>query len=115
MSKGTKLWHNPRCSKSRQALQFLREQGIEPVVYEYLKTPPSRDDVSTVLSLLQINPHDLLRTKEQAYQDLNLKGADSESVLAAIETHPVLIERPIVIHGDRAVIARPTDRIKEIL
>ena len=110
-----KIWHNPRCSKSRKALQLLQERGFHPEVYEYLKTPPSREDVRGVLSLLNMGPGDLLRRKEQAYKDLGLATANADAILDAMESHPVLIERPIIIRGERAVIARPTERIEDIL
>ena len=115
MSDLIKIWHNPRCSKSRLALQLLQEEGFTPEVYEYLKTPPSREEVRTVLGLLDMSPAQLLRRKEQPYKELALASADEDAILDAIEANPVLIERPIIIRGERAVIARPTERIKEIL
>jgi arsenate reductase len=117
MSQSVKVWHNPRCSKSRLALQYLESKGCEVEVFEYLKTPPQRSDIEEVLSFLGMNVKSILRRGETPFKDLNL-GADettTDEVLEAVLSNPILIERPIVVHGTKAVVARPTERIDEIL
>lgn len=110
------IYHNPRCRKSREALKALEESGVEFQVVEYLKTPPDADSLQTILDKLQISPSELLRKNEsiwkEAYRGKDLSDAQ---IIQAMADHPKLIERPIVINGDRAVIARPADRIEEIL
>lgn len=111
------IWHNPRCGKSRQALALLREHGIEPEIFEYLKTPPTAEDLDTLLGLLGLEPRALLRTKEAPYQELDLgnAGVRRDELLAAMAKYPILIERPIVIRGEHAVIARPPEKALEIV
>jgi len=111
----TTIWHNPRCTKSRQALALLREHGIEPKVYLYLDTPPSLSDLKKVLKTLGITAQDLARKGEDAYKDGGLKDADDAGVLKAMVAEPRLIERPIVITEKGAVIGRPTEKILEII
>lgn len=112
-----KIYHNPRCSKSRQTLALLQENGHQPEVVEYLKTPPSADELRQVLNFLQIPPRQLMRTKEAPYAELGLAdpGLSDEQLIEAMVSHPVLIERPIVIHGSRAAIGRPPEQVLEIL
>jgi arsenate reductase (glutaredoxin) len=109
--KAVTLWHNPRCSKSRQALELLRERGVEPEVVEYLKDPPSAQELGRVLKLLGMEPRDLMRKKEPPYRELGLANASlgRDALIAAMVEHPILIERPVVIAGSRAVLARPPD------
>lgn len=111
------IYHNPRCSKSRQALKLIEARGIKPRVIEYLKQPPSEAELKRILELLNIGPRDLLRTGEAAYTEAGLENKDlSEAqIIAAIRRHPILLQRPIVIAGDRAVIGRPPERVLEIL
>lgn len=111
------IYHNPRCSKSRQTLALLGEQGVEPQVVEYLKTPPDRPTLERILQLLNLEPRALLRTKEPEYQALGLDdpNLDREGLIEAMLSHPKLIERPIVIHGNRAAIGRPPEKVLEIL
>jgi len=111
------IWHNPRCSKSRAALDLLRAQGVEPVVVEYLRTPPTADEIGAVLRKLGLGARQLLRSGEDAYRRLNLAAANlTDADLAdAMAAHPELIERPVVIAGDRAVVGRPPGRALEIL
>lgn len=111
------LYHNPRCSKSRQALQLLREQGIEPVIIEYLKHPPAREELGRLLALLGMEPRALMRRKERIYRD---KGLDDprlkrEDLIEAMVRDPILIERPILVCRDKAVLGRPPERILEII
>jgi arsenate reductase len=111
------LYHNPRCSKSREALALLRERGLNPEVMLYLETPPSVAELKAVLSKLKLSPRDLLRTKEALYAELGLENTrlTDAALLKAMVDNPVLIERPILVSGKRAVIGRPPERILEIL
>jgi len=110
------IFHNPRCSKSRAALALLEERGIDPVVIEYLKDSPSRSDLERIMGLLGIDdPRGMMRTSEDAYRQLDLVGASRDELLDAMAANPILIERPIVVRGDRAVIGRPTERVRELL
>lgn len=111
------LWHNPRCSKSRAARVLLGERGIEPAIRDYLHNPPSVDELRTLLVALRLPARQLLRTAEPAFAELGLDGAglDEATLLAAMATHPQLIERPVFVAGGRAVIARPPERVLELL
>ncbi len=111
------IYHNPRCSKSRQTLNLLRDRGIEPRIIEYLKTPPDEQTLSGILQMLGIQPADLVRTKEDEFGELGLheKMDDPKSLIRAMTTHPILIERPIVVNGDRARLGRPPENVLEIL
>ncbi|MCG6857529.1 MAG: arsenate reductase (glutaredoxin) [Salaquimonas sp.] len=110
------IWHNPRCSKSRQTLELLRNRGVEPRVIEYLKNPPSRAEIKRVLGLLGITAHDLLRRGEAAYKERGLsKKTDEADIIEAMIHDPVLIERPVVITEDRAIIGRPPEAVLEIV
>ena len=111
------IYHNPDCSKSRETLGLLRERGIEPEVVEYLKSPPDEETLERLLRLLEIEPADLLRSREEEYAGLGLDARldDREALIAAMAAHPVLIERPIVVAGDRARLGRPPQRVLEII
>ena len=115
------IYHNPRCSKSRQTLQLLRDRGIEPQVVEYLKTPPSARELDAILKLLEMAPRDAMRRKEPPYKDRNLDdaGLDRKALVAAMVADPVLIERPIVVverdGGRSARMGRPPEAVLEIL
>ena len=110
------IYHNPRCSKSRQALGLLRENAEEPEVVEYLKVPLGQAELAGLLKKLNVPAHDLLRTKEDEYNELDLSpDTPEEDILTAIAAHPILLERPIVVKGRRAVIARPPDLVEELL
>lgn len=110
------IYHNPRCSKSRQALELLREHGVEPEVVEYLKDPPTAARVRELIELLKLPPHALLRPKEAPYEALGLSQKSSKSDVAkAIAEHPILLERPLVVIGKKAVIGRPPERVLELL
>ncbi len=112
----TTIWHNPRCSKSRAGLKYLEEKGIEPEVIRYLDTPPTVQELTDLLKTLGMAPRELMRTKEAIYRELKLKEVTDDAVLiAAMAEHPKLIERPVIIRGDKAVVARPAERIDEIL
>lgn len=110
------IWHNPKCSKSRNALNLLEEKNIDATVVKYLESTPSEDEIKDVLSLLSINAKDLLRKGEEIYKELNLKDVDDEKILIkAMANNPKLIERPIIIRGNKAVIARPIENLEELL
>lgn len=111
------IYHNPRCSKSRETLALLEEQGITPVVVEYLKDTPSADTLRDVLAKLGLTPRQLLRTKEDDYKALNLSDTNlsDDALIDAMCKHPKLIERPIVIKGKKARIGRPPQQVLEIL
>lgn len=111
------IYHNPHCSKSRQALEFIRKHGEEPLVIEYLKSPPSRDQLLDTLRLLGIGPRALLRRGEEEYSVLNLANPElsDDAIIDAMLTHPKLIERPIIVHNGKAIIGRPPERVLEIL
>lgn len=107
------FWHNPRCTKSREALALLRGKGIEPQVREYLKNPPSKAELEDVVKKLRLaSPRDMMRTKEAAYKDAGLKDVDDAAALIkAMADEPKLIERPILVNGPRAAIGRPVEAI----
>jgi arsenate reductase len=111
------LFHNPRCSKSRGALQLLGERGIEPMVVPYLEQPPSADELRRLLTKLGVGARALLRTGEEEYRTLGLDdpSLDEDALIAAMVAHPRLIERPIFVRGERAVIGRPPERVLELL
>jgi arsenate reductase len=109
------LWHNPRCSKSRAALALLEDAGHAPEVRLYLQTPPSEAEITALLGKLSLPPRDLMRRGERLYKDLNLKDADDAALIVAMATHPILIERPILITPKAAIIGRPTEAIAALL
>ncbi|GAA64555.1 arsenate reductase [Pseudoalteromonas undina] len=111
------IYHNPRCSKSRETLNLLQSKNIEPSVVEYLKTPLSHEQISTLVSQLGFNSaRDLMRTKEEQYKALNLKDENSESVLIdAMVENPKLIERPIVVNNNKAALGRPPENVLSVL
>ena len=110
------LWHNPRCSKSRGTLQLLQERGIEATIRDYQATPPSVDELRDLLKRLGITSHGLVRSSETEYAELGLgPNASDDVLLEAMATHPRLIQRPILVVGDKAVIGRPPERILELL
>ncbi len=111
------IYHNPRCSKSRAALKLLTDRGIEPEIIEYLKTPPDRETLEKLIERLGIGPRELMRRNEAVYAEAGLAdpAIGREALIEALIAHPILIERPIVVAGDRAVIGRPPERVLEIL
>lgn len=111
------LYHNPRCSKSRGALELLEARGLTPNILRYLETPPSAAELQSLLGKLGIGARQLLRTGEDEYKALNLADSSlSEAqLIAAMVTHPKLIERPILIADDKAVIGRPPEKVLELL
>lgn len=112
-----RIYHNPRCSKSRQALELLRERGIEPTVVEYLKTPPGWQEIDQILGKLDAEPREVMRTNEPEYKALGLDRAEltRQELIQALHDQPKLLQRPIVVTADRAVIGRPPEKVLEIL
>jgi arsenate reductase len=111
------IYHNPHCSKSRQTLALLRSRGIEPRVVEYLKTPPCAAELDAILERLGMQPRELLRTQEAAYAQAGLSdpGLTRAQLVAAMVANPSLIERPIVVNGERAAVGRPPENVLAIL
>jgi arsenate reductase len=111
------IYHNPRCSKSRQTLALLEENGVKPEVVLYLETPPNADALRGLLSKLGITARQLLRTGEDAYKENNLSDASlsEDALIQAMVDHPKLIERPIVVKGAKAVIGRPPENVLELI
>jgi len=114
---GVVIYHNPRCSKSRQTLALLREHGVEPEIVEYLQNPPTAATLKKILRMLDIRPRQLLRTGESAYREHKLADArlGDDEIIAAMLRDPILIERPIVVKGNRAAIGRPPASVLDIL
>ena len=113
---GTSVFFNPECGSCRTAQGILEERGIEVDYIRYLENSPSRADLEDVLRKLGTDdPRDIVREKEPVYLELNLEQADRDQLLDAMVAHPILIQRPIVIHGDRAIVARPPERLLELL
>ena len=113
----TSIYHNPRCSKSRQTLQLLQDNNIEVTVVEYLKNIPDADIIKTLLKQLGMDSaQQLMRNKEAIYKELNLKDPShsEDDLIAAMIANPKLIERPIVVHGDSAKIGRPPEQVLEL-
>lgn len=111
------IYHNPRCSKSRQSLQLLRDKGVEPRIVEYLREPPDKATLKSLLKKLKLSARDLLRRGEAPYKELGLADANKseDELIAAIADHPILLERPIVVKGDKAVIGRPPENVLKLL
>ena len=111
------LYHNPKCSKSRQTLALLNEQGIEPTIIEYLKTPPTAETLKEILNLLGMTPRELMRKKEDEYADNGLDDSSlsDDALIEAMVRHPILIERPIVLANGQAALGRPPEQVLDIL
>ena len=111
------IYHNPKCTKSRQTLALLEERGIEPKIIEYLKTPPTAAELSAILEKLKLEPRALMRTKDEAYGKAGLDNPKltREQLIAAMVANPILIERPIVVSGRKAAIGRPPENVLAIL
>ena len=112
-----KIYHNPRCSKSRQTLQLIQAQGIEPEIIEYLKTPPSAQELDDILQKLDMEPRQLMRKSETEYKSNGLDDTtlDRQALIQAMVNNPILIERPIVIAKGKAAIGRPPEAVLSIL
>lgn len=113
----TKIYHNPRCSKSRQTLELLNDKGVETEVIEYLNTPPDAETLEKILNGLGMEPRELMRKGQDEYKTLNLadKGLSREDLIKAMIENPILIERPIVITDKGIAIGRPIENVKKII
>ena len=109
------IYHNPRCSKSRATLALLHKHGHSPEIIEYLKAPPDNSTLRTLANKLGLPLSDMVRTGEQEFKDNNLTNANDDALVAAISEHPILLQRPIVVSGDRAAIGRPPESVLDIL
>ena len=111
------IYHNPRCSKSRQTLELIRAEGIEPVIVEYLSETPSAGEIKSLLQKLGKGPRDIVRKGEAVYKELGLKDAaiSDDALIAAMAANPILIERPIVVNGDKAALGRPPEDVLKVL
>lgn len=115
-SKTIVIYHNARCSKSRAACELIAEKGIDAEVIDYLKTPPDKDELRDLLRKLGMTPGELVRRGEEVFKEIYAgKTLSDEQWLDALATHPILIERPIVVRGDKAVIGRPTEKVLQLL
>ena len=117
MSDKVLIWHNPRCSKSRQTLALLQENGVEPEIREYLKDAPDHAELNDILAKLGLPPRGLMRTKEARYKELELKQYqdDAAELIDAMAENPALIERPVVIKGDQAALGRPPENVLPLI
>jgi arsenate reductase (glutaredoxin) len=109
------IYHNPKCSTSRKTLELLRDNGIEPDVVQYLKTPPSRSELVKMIRTAGIDVRTAVRKREALYTELNLADASDDQLLDAMTEHPILIERPFVVTSKGTRLARPVDTVREIL
>lgn len=109
------IYHNPKCSNSRGALELIRAAGITPTIIDYLKTPPSRAELADLLRRAGLTPRQAIRTKEALYRDLKLDAADDAALLDAMAAQPVLIERPLVVTPNGVRLCRPPERVLDLL
>lgn len=111
------IWHNPRCSKSRETLELIRKKGVEPAIRDYLKQPPSKAEIEKLIDLVGGDPHALIRDGEAEFKALGRKKGDlgKADVAKAIAAHPILLQRPIVVAGARAAIGRPPEAVLPLL
>jgi arsenate reductase (glutaredoxin) len=109
------MYHNPRCNTSRKTLALLREKGVEPVIVEYLKTPPSAPELKKILGQLKMPAAKLLRKKEAAAAGIDPKALSEDALIAAMVKNPIVIERPIVISGAKAALGRPPEAVLSVL
>ncbi|MBE9565052.1 MAG: arsenate reductase (glutaredoxin) [Proteobacteria bacterium] len=117
MSEKVRIFHNPNCSKCRLTMDLLNKKGIETAIVEYLNSPPNTDELNEVLDLLGLEPRDLMRKHETPYKENNLDNPDltREQLIQAMIDNPILIERPIIINGNKATIGRPPEKVLDIL
>lgn len=111
------IWHNPRCSKSRQTLELIRSKGVEPTIREYLKQPPSKAEIEKLIEMVGGDVKELIRDGEPEFKSIGKKKAEltKADVTKAIAAHPVLLQRPIVASGKRAAIGRPPEAVLPLL
>ncbi len=113
----TTIYHNSRCSKSRQTLALIEEKGVTPEIIDYLDTPPNKDTLQSLLKKLKLGPRDIIRKGEEAYKSMELANPElsDDQLLDAIVQHPKLLERPIVVKGSKAIIGRPPENVLTLL
>jgi arsenate reductase len=109
------MYHNPRCNTSRKTLALLREKGVEPIIVEYLKTPPSAAELKKILGQLKMPAAKLVRKKEAAAAGINPKALSEDALIAAMVKNPIIIERPIVISGVKAALGRPPEAVLSVV
>ena len=109
------IYHNPRCQKSRQTLELLQKNGVEPKIVEYLKAPLAKKDLQIILDKLKLQPSQLIRSKEELVKKMKLDLANETDVLDAMVKHPELVERPIVVKGNQAVLGRPPENVLKLI
>lgn len=111
------IYHNPRCSKSRQTLELLQKNNTDPEIIDYLESPPSKNELIEIIKKLNISVHDLIRKNEKVFKELILDNPEpsDDQLIEAMVNNPILIQRPIVINGKKAVIGRPPENVLEIL
>jgi arsenate reductase len=109
------IYHNPKCSTSRNVLAILRERGIEPTIIEYLKNPLSDGDITALVKKMKVPLRDVVRTKEALYSELKLAAVDDDTLLQAMVLHPILLNRPIVVTPKGAKLCRPSETVADIL
>lgn len=112
---GVIIYHNPRCSKSRQTLALIEENGVAPEIVEYLNSPPSQKDLKDIVAKLDIAPHELVRKKEAKEAGLDIANMSNAEVIKAMAAHPAIIERPIVVKGAKAVLGRPPENVLALI
>ncbi|CAA7627405.1 arsenate reductase (glutaredoxin) [Magnetospirillum sp. SS-4] len=115
MSDAVTIYHNPRCGKSRDTLRLIQDRGIVPNVVEYLKDPPSAAELARILGLLGKRPAEITRRKEAAEAGIDPAAMDDDALIRALIAHPIAMERPIVVRGDRAVLGRPPENVLALL
>ncbi len=109
------IYHNPRCSKSRQTLAILEEKNVAPKIVEYLTNPPSTEELKNILRLLGMRAKDIVRRKEAKEAGIDVDALDEAALISAMAANPIIIERPIVVAGDRAVMGRPPENVIDII
>jgi len=109
------IYHNPRCSKSRQTLELIREKGVEPEIVEYLETPPSAAELKDILSKLGMTAAQIVRKKEAKEEGIDVGALDNDALIEALVAHPRAIERPIVVKGAKAVMGRPPENVIDLV
>lgn len=110
------IWHNPRCSKSRQTLQLLQDKGFDPIIVDYVNATPSKAEITAVLDLLNIDAIALMRTNDKRFAEAGLSKTDTaETLINAMVVQPILIERPVVLHNGKAALGRPPEAVLDIL
>lgn len=115
MTGSATIYHNPRCGTSRAVLKSIEEAGVVPNVIRYLESPPTQDELRTLLADAGLEPRQAVRTRESIYKELGLAEADADTLIAAMVRHPILIERPIVVTDKGTVLARPADKVHAVL